>query len=62
MRFLGLSRETVSCTSSGKFLRVESCYPENFGFLCLCLGDVGGGGDVDVVYTIYDEFNKCKHG
>ena len=21
-----------------------------------------GGCDVDVVYTIYDEFNKCKHG
>ena len=27
--------ETVSRTSSGKFLRVESCYPESFGFLCL---------------------------
>ena len=24
-----------SRTSSGKFLRVESCYPENFGFLRL---------------------------
>ena len=34
-RFLGLSWETVSRTSSGKFLRVESCYPESFGFLCL---------------------------
>ena len=20
------------------------------------------GGDVDLVYTIYDKFNKCKHG
>ena len=35
-RFLGLSRETVSRASSGKFLRVKSCYPEIFGFLCLC--------------------------
>ena len=35
-RFLGLSWETVSRTSSGKFLRVESCYPESFGFLRLC--------------------------
>ena len=35
-RFLGLSWETVSRTSSRKFLRVESCYPESFGFLCLC--------------------------
>ena len=34
-RFLGLSWETVSRTSSGKFLRVESCYPESFGFLRL---------------------------
>ena len=34
--FLGLSRETVSRASSGKFLRVKSCYPEIFGFLCLC--------------------------
>ena len=34
-RFLGLSRETVSRTSSGKFLHVESCYPESFGVLCL---------------------------
>ena len=33
--FLGLSWETVSCTSSGKFLRVEGCYPESFGFLRL---------------------------
>ena len=34
---LGLSWETVSRTSSGKFLRVESCYPESFGFLRLCI-------------------------
>ena len=34
-RFLGLSWETVSRTSSGKFLRVESCYLESFGFLRL---------------------------
>ena len=33
--FLGLSWETDSRTLSGKFLRVESCYPESFGFLCL---------------------------
>ena len=44
-RFLGLSWETVSRTSSGKFLRVESCYPESFGFLCLwivCLSHFQG--------------------
>ena len=34
--FLGLSRKTDACASSGKFLRVESCYPESFGFLRLC--------------------------
>ena len=34
-RFLVLSWETVSRTSSGKFLRVKSCYPESFGFLRL---------------------------
>ena len=39
-RFLGLSWETVSRTSSRKFLRVESCYPESFGFLCLCIDDL----------------------
>ena len=38
-RFLGLFWETVSRTSSGKFLRVQSCYPESFGFLCLCNWD-----------------------
>ena len=36
-RFLGLLWETVSRTSSGKFLRVASCYPESFGFLRLWL-------------------------
>ena len=35
-RFLGLSWETVSRNSSGKFLRAESSYPESFGFLRLC--------------------------
>ena len=34
-RFLGLSWETLPHTSSGKFLRVESCYPESFDFLHL---------------------------
>ena len=34
--FLGLLWETVSRTSPGKFLRIESCYPESFGFLRLC--------------------------
>ena len=37
VRFLGLSWETVSRTLSGKFLRVESCYPESLGVLRLCL-------------------------
>ena len=36
-RFLGLSWEMVSRTSSGEFLRVESCYPESFVFLRLCI-------------------------
>ena len=53
MLFFSLVVKTVSRTSSGKFLRVESCYPESFGFLCLCLteghkgnkGDETGGGD-----------------
>ena len=31
-RFLGLSWEMVLHASSGKFLRIESCYPESFGF------------------------------
>ena len=30
-------KRAVSRTSSGKFLRVESCYPESFGFLRLCI-------------------------
>ena len=34
-RFLGVSWETVLRTSSGKFLRVGSCYPESFAFLRL---------------------------
>ena len=41
-RFLGLSWETVLRTSSGKFMRVERCYLESFGFLrlwsCKCEG------------------------
>ena len=40
--FLGLMWETVSRTSSGKFLRVESCYPESFGFLCLWMDPTWG--------------------
>ena len=36
-RFLGLSWEMVSRTSSGKLLRPESWYPESLGFLRLWL-------------------------
>ena len=35
-RFFELSREMDPRTSSGKFLRVKSCYPESFRFLGLC--------------------------
>ena len=34
-RFFGFLRETLTHASSGKFLHVESCYPESFGFFCL---------------------------
>ena len=37
----------VSRTSSGKFLRVESCYPESFGFLRLCDCDYHHAGDLN---------------
>ena len=34
--FLGLSRETLTRTSCGKFLRVESCFSESFWVLYIC--------------------------
>ena len=34
-RFFGFLRETLTHASSGKFLHVESCYLESFGFFCL---------------------------
>ena len=41
-RFFDVSREMDPRASSGKFLRVENCYPESFRFLGLwCLVSFG---------------------
>ena len=52
-RFFDMTWDVYARASSGKFLRVKSCYPENFRFLGLC-------GNIGDFYNMRNYFEKVK--